>query len=295
LLAGDCHLNGQLVDLVKFRKALTENIMEFEELYSSHYVGRQLEKFENRHQNHWAPRIEKVFDLVEDLDLKEGDVLDLGCSIGTYAYEFADRGFQVTGVDLSQESIDIAKHLADKNELSIDYKTSDISILESFPEGNFDIIYAGDIVEHLLEPELKLTIKNCFDWLRPGGTFFVHTVPTKFDKIFFKSRLWMPLLPFAFLPDFLFKKVVEVYFFMFDNSLKVLTGKSWLDRERETVHCNLQRKEDLLNKLLDAGFSIDYVSLSIMEERFMQGIRYKFFKNKEYFQKDVYVIATKQK
>lgn len=266
---------------------------EFRELYSDAYAERQLDKFLHRSSNHWAPRIKKVFNLLSQIKFSGKRVLDLGTSIGTYAYEFASRGFEVTGIDLSEKSILVARDLARRNGKIINYIVGDVSRRDNFDESEFDLIYAGDIIEHLESVVLKETIQNCFYWLKPGGVFLFHTVPTKYDVVFHKSCLWFLLVFFSFFPDKYFKPLVHLIYSVFNRLLEVVTGKSWRQREKEGVHCNLQTKESIQSILREANYKSINIKLTIMEDRFLKGIKRFLFKDKEYFKKDIFGIARK--
>ena len=61
----------------------------FNDIYNESLFNSQLRKFMYRKGNHWAKRIEKVFDIISKLDLLGNKVLDLGSSVGAFAYEFA--------------------------------------------------------------------------------------------------------------------------------------------------------------------------------------------------------------
>ena len=55
--------------------------------------------------------------------LKPGDrVLDLGCGPGLYSSRLAKRGLRMTGVDISERSLDYARHYAGEHGLQIDYR-----------------------------------------------------------------------------------------------------------------------------------------------------------------------------
>lgn len=265
----------------------------FEELYTDGYFNSQLEKFKNRKTNHWAPRINKVFSDIETHNISAKKVLDLGTSVGTYAYEFADRGYESYGIDLSEEAIRIAKHIASKDDKEITYIVGDISKKEQFCPNKFDLIYAGDIIEHLEQELLKKTLENCHNWLAEGGSFIFHTVPTKYDIVFHKSFLWVLLVPFAIFPDKIFSNFVKLLYTSFNALLKIFTGKSWQDRERETVHCNLQTASELSELLKEAGFDIVELQTIIVEERFKNNLKMQIFGNKVFFQKDIFGICKK--
>ncbi|MBE0531684.1 MAG: class I SAM-dependent methyltransferase [Rhodospirillales bacterium] len=65
-------------------------------------------------------------------------VCDLGCGPGLYTSRFARAGAAVTGVDLSQNSIDYAREAAAQDGLTIDYVLG--NYLETTPDGPFDLI-----------------------------------------------------------------------------------------------------------------------------------------------------------
>ena len=89
--------------------------------------------------NDAASRKHKTIDkevnhLISSGVLKPGDkILDLGCGPGLYASRLAKKGIKVTGIDISKNSLDYARHYAAEKDLDIDYR------LINF----FDIDYSG--------------------------------------------------------------------------------------------------------------------------------------------------------
>ena len=76
----------------------------------------------------------EVNHLISSGVLKPGDkILDLGCGPGLYAFRLAKKGIKVTGIDISKNSLDYARHYAAEKKLDIDYR------LMNF----FDIDYSG--------------------------------------------------------------------------------------------------------------------------------------------------------
>ncbi len=64
--------------------------------------------------------------LLDTMKLRAGDrVLDLGCGPGLYCERLARRGLAITGIDISQASIDCAKKRARDGDLGIDYRVGD--------------------------------------------------------------------------------------------------------------------------------------------------------------------------
>lgn len=64
-------------------------------------------------------------------------VLDLGCGEGLVARALAERGAQVTGVDLSRGLIERARRQETADPLGIDYRVGDARTLHDFPDERF--------------------------------------------------------------------------------------------------------------------------------------------------------------
>ena len=67
-------------------------------------------------------------------------VLDLACGEGYNTRKLARKDAVVTGVDLSQRLIDLAKTEEAEDRLNIDYRLSDAARLKEFPADHFDIV-----------------------------------------------------------------------------------------------------------------------------------------------------------
>lgn len=66
--------------------------------------------------------------IIKELSLKTGDkILDMGCGTGRHSVELAKKGMLMTGIDLSNDMLNIAKQKAKKNNLQINFIQGDAS------------------------------------------------------------------------------------------------------------------------------------------------------------------------
>lgn len=80
-------------------------------------------------------------------------VLEIGCGIGTAATSFAKAGAIYTGVDLSEESVALAKKRFEVFNLSGEFFVGDAEELQSFlPSQHFDLIYSFGVIHHSPNP-----------------------------------------------------------------------------------------------------------------------------------------------
>ena len=97
-------------------------------------------------------------------------VLDVACGGGFLANPLAEAGHAVTGIDLAQDSLDVARaHDATR---TVRYLPMDARRL-AFPDGQFDVVCMMDFLEHLEERDE--VIREAARVLKPGGWFYFHT------------------------------------------------------------------------------------------------------------------------
>ena len=97
-------------------------------------------------------------------------ILDVGCGAGLVANQMAKAGYQVTGVDLSSESLQVACEFDETS--AVKYLRADALDLP-FGEQSFDVVLCLDFLEHIENPQAALSEIDRV--LKPGGWFFYHT------------------------------------------------------------------------------------------------------------------------
>jgi SAM-dependent methyltransferase len=109
--------------------------------------------------------------LLEDLNIKGKNILDIACGNGNFLIQIHNYGFYGCGIDLSEKFINHAKKIANKNNLNIEFHLKDI-VNFSF-EKKFDIATCWfDSLNYILEKENLLKVfKNTYDSLKKNGHF----------------------------------------------------------------------------------------------------------------------------
>jgi 2-polyprenyl-6-hydroxyphenyl methylase/3-demethylubiquinone-9 3-methyltransferase len=97
-------------------------------------------------------------------------ILDVGCGGGFLSNELARHGHEVTGVDVSPESLRVAQRHDETGKVR--YEVADAYHLP-YEDASFDVITAMDFLEHVDKPHT--VIAEFSRVLRPGGLFFFHT------------------------------------------------------------------------------------------------------------------------
>ncbi len=102
---------------------------------------------------------------------KPRTILDVGCGTGNHAILLAKRGYEVTGVDLSESMLSIAKRKADANQVQIDFHMMDLRELE-LPK-NFDICVCmfAAIGYLTTNNDIEKALRCIRRYLNPGSVF----------------------------------------------------------------------------------------------------------------------------
>ncbi len=97
-------------------------------------------------------------------------VLEIGCGDGGNLVPFAQRGCEVTGVDLSPSRIDTARQCFADLGLQGTFLAADIFTVKEL-ERQFDLIICHDVLEHI--PDKQTFVENMVKYARPGGVAFM--------------------------------------------------------------------------------------------------------------------------
>jgi 2-polyprenyl-3-methyl-5-hydroxy-6-metoxy-1,4-benzoquinol methylase len=104
-------------------------------------------------------------------------VLDLGCGAGVPVTRWlADRGFTVTGVDVSARQVELAR----TNVREGTFLKADMTELAFAPE-TFDAVVAFHSIIHVPRAEHPALLAGVYRWLKPGGVFLATMTVTDYE------------------------------------------------------------------------------------------------------------------
>ncbi|MFP4285861.1 MAG: methyltransferase domain-containing protein [Desulfovermiculus sp.] len=111
--------------------------------------------------------------IINQMDWKPGiRVLDVGSGLGGPARVMAEEyGAVVTGVDLTDDTVQIAKERHEKNGMAnVSFHQGDIHQVQ-WGENAFDVIWSRETLLHV--PEKDLLFQKFYTWLAPGGRIMI--------------------------------------------------------------------------------------------------------------------------
>lgn len=103
-------------------------------------------------------------------------VVDVGCGGGLLSEGMARRGARVTGIDMGEAPLAVARLHGLESGVEVDYRQTTVEELASDPghEGQYDIVTCLEMLEHVPEP--ASVIRACARLLKPGGHLYVSTI-----------------------------------------------------------------------------------------------------------------------
>nr|WP_280518530.1 class I SAM-dependent methyltransferase [Lederbergia wuyishanensis] len=197
--------------------------------------------------------------------VKGNRILDLACGTGELSVLLAEAGYEVTGVDLSEDMLMVAREKAESKGLNIHLFEQDMTQLEEL--GTFDIISIFcDSLNYLNTPDdVQKTFKNVSAHLSDGGLFLfdVHS-PYKIEQFMSESYslaeeevsyIWT-----TFPGEHPLSIEHELTFFVLDEQ----SGK--YNRFDETHKQRTYSTDQYIKWLSDAGFIIKSITADFLSD-----------------------------
>lgn len=107
-------------------------------------------------------------------DITGKKVLDVGCGGGILSESMAVRGADVTGIDMGEANLEVAKlHLLESGQ-NVEYRQVPVEELATEQPESFDVVTCMEMLEHVPDP--SSIIKACANLVKPGGYVFFSTI-----------------------------------------------------------------------------------------------------------------------
>ena len=121
----------------------------------------------------------------EQYNIAGSKVLDVACGTGEFSVRLAEKGYSVTGVDLSDEMLAIAKVKADQSGVTIPFYQQNMIELDMGEQFDSIVIFCDSLNYLHTESDVQSTFQRVYEQLKSGGLFMfdVHSV-FKIEHVF---------------------------------------------------------------------------------------------------------------
>jgi len=132
------------------------------------------------------PTFNKYLDILSDLGIKNGDLLDIGAATGFFMNIAKQRGFNVSGVEFSNFAAEKGR------KAGLNLITGDL-LSQNFPDSSFDVVTMFDVIEHVPNP--KEIISEVSRILKKGGIVIINTPDAESLWAKLLGKHWQLIMP----------------------------------------------------------------------------------------------------
>jgi len=132
----------------------------------------------------------------QHVQLSGSTVVDIGCGGGILAESMASAGATVTGIDMAEGPLAVARLHQHESGAEVDYRQATAEELAAEAAESFDIVTCLEMLEHVPDP--SLVIESCAEMVKPGGHVFFSTInrnPKSFAFAIVGAEYVLKLLP----------------------------------------------------------------------------------------------------
>jgi len=129
-------------------------------------------------------------------DLNGAQVLDIGCGGGILAESMAEAGAAVSGIDMAEGPLEVARLHQIESGAEVDYQQATAEEFAASHAGRYDVVTCLEMLEHVPSP--PQVIASVAELVRPGGHVFLSTInrnPKSFLFAIVGAEYLLKLLP----------------------------------------------------------------------------------------------------
>lgn len=151
---------------------------------SQNFDTQELEKFASLAAHWWDTAGElktlhqinplRLGFIKEKVSLTDKSVIDIGCGGGILSEAMAKEGAQVTGIDLNESLISVAKLHLYESGTKVDYRHIAAEDMAKERPQQYDVVTCLEMLEHVPDP--ASIIRACAELVKPGGHLFFSTL-----------------------------------------------------------------------------------------------------------------------
>jgi len=166
----------------------------------------EVNKFENIASRWWDPNGEFKplheinplrLDFIDKIaSLKGKNVIDVGCGGGILSESMSHKDANVTGIDMGEGPLAIARLHLHESGARVDYQQSTAEDFARLHPRQFDVVTCMELLEHVPDPES--TIRACASLVKPGGHVFFSTInrnPKAYALAVLGAEYFLRMLP----------------------------------------------------------------------------------------------------
>jgi cyclopropane fatty-acyl-phospholipid synthase-like methyltransferase len=127
--------------------------------------------------------------LMDDADIKNKEILDIGCGLGWFELNAVNKGAdRIVGIEISKQDLFTAKrHVVDSK---VSFKVGSAIDLP-FEDHCFDTVVAWEVLEHIPKGTEVKMFREVNRVLKPGGAFYLSTPETSFLSNVLDPAWWL--------------------------------------------------------------------------------------------------------
>jgi 2-polyprenyl-6-hydroxyphenyl methylase/3-demethylubiquinone-9 3-methyltransferase len=132
----------------------------------------------------------------QHVDLNASKVIDIGCGGGILAESMAAAGADVTGIDMAEGPLAVARLHQIESGVEVDYQQATAEEFAASNAGQFDVVTCLEMLEHVPHP--SAIVASVHTLLRPGGKAFFSTInrnPKSFMLAIVGAEYVLKMLP----------------------------------------------------------------------------------------------------